>query len=327
MSTPPDASATLDRPAPARPTGYFGPDFDAAGLRRFYDEQGFFVIEDAFSPEATAALRADATAICRGEHGAVAGLPEIPTDASDADVLRQILCIHFPHKISPLMSASLAQEVVVRALVAALGPNVKCMQSMLFIKSSGKPGQAWHQDEDYIPTRDRSLIGAWISLDHANVENGGLWILPGSHRPGVLWDQHWHGDRRFDCAEESQGFPWRDEDAVPVEVRPGSVVFFNGYTLHRSLPNRAPEGTYRRALVNHYMRAESFLPWQPPAAGYKAGMAKLDYRDVIMVAGTDPYSHHGYADLARPQIRPDGRSGCINWGGDGEKRTYHDDEA
>ncbi len=28
-----------------------------------------------------------------------------------------------------------------------IGPDVKCMQSMLFIKASGKPGQAWHQDE------------------------------------------------------------------------------------------------------------------------------------------------------------------------------------
>ena len=187
-------------PPPVRPTGYFGPDFNAAELRRFYDEQGYFVIEDAFSPEEITALRDDATAICRGAHGPLQGRPEIPPDATDAEVLKQILCIHFPHKISAIMRASLDQTTLTRALVAALGPNVKCMQSMLFIKSSGKPGQAWHQDEDYIPTRDRSLIGAWISIDHATVENGGLWILPGSHRPGILWDQHWHGDRRFDCA-------------------------------------------------------------------------------------------------------------------------------
>lgn len=325
MSTPP---AVIDAPvspppAPAapRPTGYFGLDFDAAALRRFFDEQGFFVIEDVFSPTEIAALRDDATAICRGAHGPIKNAPAYPADATDAEVLRQILCIHFPHKISPIIRASLDHPVLVRALVAALGPNVKCMQSMLFIKASGKPGQAWHQDEDYIPTRDRSLLGAWISIDHATVENGGLWILPGSHRPGILWDQHWHGDRRFDCAEESRGFPWRDEDAVPVEVRPGSVVFFNGYTLHRSLPNRAPEGTYRRALVHHYMRAESFLPWHPPGADAKIGMAKLDYRDVVMVAGEDPYAHHGYTNIAQPSIRPDGRSGCVDWV-KGDKRDY-----
>ena len=63
-----------------------------------------------------------------------------------------------------------------------IGPNVKAMQSMLFIKAEGKPGQAWHQDEYYIPTRDRSLTAAWIALDDATVENGCLWVLPGSHR-------------------------------------------------------------------------------------------------------------------------------------------------
>ena len=320
MSIPP---VTMNAPVTARPTGYFGPDFDAAELGQFYRDEGFFVIEDAFSPAEVEALRADTTAICRGEHGEVERAPQFAPDTPEAEVLRQILCIHFPHKISPIMRAALEQPVVVRALQAAVGPNVKCMQSMLFVKSSGKPGQAWHQDEDYIPTRDRSLIGAWISIDRATTENGGLWILPGSHKPGILWDQHWHGDRRFDCAEESRGFPWKDEDAVPVEVRPGAVVFFNGYTLHRSLPNRAPEGTYRRALVNHYMSSESMLPWHPPGPDYKSGMAKLDYRDVVIVAGEDPYAHHGYTDIARPLIRPDGRSGCVNWT-NGESRDYHD---
>ena len=36
----------------------------------------------------------------------------------------------------------------------------------------------------------------------------------------------------------------------------GSVVFFNGYLLHKSLKNRRRDG-FRRALVNHYMRAEN----------------------------------------------------------------------
>lgn len=301
--------------------GYFPPTFDPADLAKFYQNYGYFVIEDAFSPDEIAAIREDATAICRGERGPLKGAPEIPAGATDAEVLQQMLCIHFPHKISPIIRDSLAHPTIVRALTSAIGPNVKCMQSMMFIKSAGKPGQAWHQDEDYIPTRDRSLLGAWISVDHATQENGCLWIIPGSHRPGVLWDQHWHGDRRFDCAEESRDFPWTDDDAIPVEVRPGAVVFFNGYTLHRSLPNRAPEGTYRRALVNHYMSCESFLPWFPPAADYKSGMAKLDYRDVVIVAGEDPYKHHGYTNIAEALLRPDGRSGCINWTS-GEKREY-----
>lgn len=49
------------------------------------------------------------------------------------------------------MVRSLAHPAVVDVLTDAIGPHVKCMQSMLFIKAAGKPGQAWHQDEDSHP--------------------------------------------------------------------------------------------------------------------------------------------------------------------------------
>lgn len=305
--------------------GYFRSDFDPDALGRFYREQGFFVVEDAFTRAEVDALKAETLAICRGERGSVKGAAPLDPAESDSAVLRRYLCIHFPHKISPAMREALFNPPTLRALTTAVGPNVKCMQSMLFIKPSGKPGQAWHQDEDYIPTRDRSLIGAWIALDRATVENGCLRIIPGSHRSGVLWDQHWHADRRFDCSEEARGFPYADADAIPVEVEAGSVVFFNGYTLHRSLPNRAPEGTFRRSLVNHYMSCESLLPWRLPAEDQKVSMAKLDWRDVVVVAGRDPYADHGYTDETQTFLRLDGKTGCVDWA-TGSPNKYANEE-
>ncbi len=228
--------------------------------------------------------------------------------ATDELVVRRYLCIHFPHKLSALMRQALAHPLVVEALRQLVGPNLKAMQSMLFIKSEGKPGQAWHQDELFIPTRDRSLTAAWIALDDATVENGCLWVLPGSHARGVLYPDRDHDDSRFDCEVEAYDFPYGDDDAVPVEVAAGSVVLFNGYLLHRSLPNRGRHGL-RRALVNHYMSAESLLPWFLPPAG--VGMGRADHRDVVLVAGTDPYAHKGTVDLMRPHVRPDGQGGCL----------------
>jgi phytanoyl-CoA hydroxylase len=178
---------------------------------------------------------------------------------------------------------------------------------MLFIKATGKPGQAWHQDEDFIPTRDRSLVGGWIAMDDATIENGCLWLIPGSHKPGILWPMERQQDSRFDCTDESTGFPYTDADAIPVEVEAGSIVFFNGYLLHRSFPNRAQSG-YRRVLVNHYMRAESLLPWRQPRE--HEHMAITDYRDIVMVAGQDPYAYKGTEDIARPHVRPSGEGGC-----------------
>ena len=279
-------------------------------IAEFYARNGYYVLENGFSAEEIQNLRDETVRICAGDFGDVAGAQGRLPNETDDELLRRYLCIHFPHKTSPLMLGALSQPKIVEALTAMIGPNVKCMQSMLFIKASGKPGQAWHQDEDYIPTRDRSLCGAWIAMDDATTENGCLWIIPGSHQPGVLWDQEWHGDRRFDCALESVNFPYSDEDAIPVEVKAGAVVFFNGYTLHRSLPNRAKSG-YRRALVNHYMSAESLLPWTQPRPG-DPNMAKLDHRDIVMVAGRDPYAHHGLEERHKPHVRAAGDGGCVS---------------
>jgi ectoine hydroxylase-related dioxygenase (phytanoyl-CoA dioxygenase family) len=196
---------------------------------------------------------------------------------------------------------------IVDLLTQIIGPDVKAMQSMLFIKREGMPGQAWHQDEFFIPTRDRSLTGVWIALDDATTENGCLWVLPGSHAPGVLYPDRDHDDERFDCSIEAYDFPYSDDDAVPLQVGAGSVVFFNGYLLHRSLPNHAIRGM-RRALVHHYMSAASLLPWMAPPAGVH--VAKHDHRDIVLVAGRDHYAYKGTVDLMRPHLRPAGDGGC-----------------
>lgn len=229
-----------------------------------------------------------------------------PDSDSDADVLRRFLCVHHPHKVSEVVRGALSHPRIVPALTQVIGPNVKAMQSMLFIKSEGRPGQAWHQDEYFIPTRDRSLTAVWIALDDATVENGCLWVLPGSHRRGVLYPDRDQDDPRFDCTNEAHGFPYTDADAVPVEIPAGAAVIFNGYLLHRSLPNSGRHG-YRRALANHYMSAESTLAWKIPPG---ARAANWDYRDILLVAGEDPYAYKGITDDTRPSVRPDKEGGC-----------------
>lgn len=274
-------------------------------------ERGYLVVEGALTPGEVTELRHEAARICRGELGALPGVPPSRAEDSDDEVISRVLCLHQPHKVSPVMHRYLAHRTIVDVLTRIISPNVKAMQSMLFIKAAGKPGQAWHQDEDYIPTRDRSLTGVWIAMDDATVENGCLWVIPGSQRHGVLWPLKWHGDRRFDCAQEAYDFPFRDEDAIPVEVKAGAMVFFNGYLLHRSLPNHAKAG-FRRALVNHYMSAESLLPWNQLKEGQSA--AQADFRDIVMIAGKDPYAYKGLEEVCKPSVRPTGQGGCGSWG-------------
>ncbi len=302
-------------PKAGLPSGYFTrPVQDEAAT--FYRENGYLVIHEALSRSEIAELIQSTTKLCRNQEGKIDGVEPAAESVSDTEVLQHVLCIHFPNKLSPVMQAALAHPAIVEVLTRVISPNVKCMQSMLFVKASGKPGQAWHQDEDYIPTRDRSLTGAWIAMDDATLKNGCLWVLPGSQQRGILWPQKFHFDERFDCSHESYDFPWNEEDSVPVEVKAGSIVFFNGYLLHRSLPNRAESG-FRRALVNHYMSAESLLPWWRPDE--KTAMAVADYRDITMVAGTDPYAYKGTANLMNAFVRSVGKGGCADWNDEEQK--------
>jgi ectoine hydroxylase-related dioxygenase (phytanoyl-CoA dioxygenase family) len=261
---------------------------------KFFVENGYLVMPGLVTPEEIEELKADTNQIARG-HYPTKSLQPLPADMSDAEVLRNILCIHQPHYISPVMRKYVQHPQicgVLSQITAAHLPywdgSVKCMQSMLFVKPPEFQGQAWHQDEIYIPTRDRSLIGAWIAMDDATVENGCLFVIPGSHRNGYLFPQHPHNNPdEFDFAPESYGFDESQE--IPVEVKAGTVVFFNGYLLHRSYRNRS-QG-YRRVLVNHYMNAWSLLPWSLREGEY---VAQADRRKIIPVAGVDPYAWKGY---------------------------------
>lgn len=263
---------------------------------QFFIENGYLVVPNLLSDKEIEELRQDTVTLARGEYECD-NMKPLPNSVTDEEAIGRVLCIHQPHFVSETIEKYVKHPKIcgiLSQITAAHLPfwdgSVKCMQSMLFVKPPNFQGQAWHQDEIYIPTRDRSLIGAWIAMDDATVENGCLWVLPGSHRQGYLYPQRNHENPdEFDFAQESYGFDGSEE--VPVEVTTGTLVFFNGYLLHRSRKNRGD--TFRRVLVNHYCNSWSLLPWSIREGERPAS---ADRRCIIPVSGVDPYSWKGYDD-------------------------------
>ena len=261
---------------------------------RTYIDDGYLVVPELVTNDELDVLKADVTKLARGEYPAD-NLQTLSAQTTDEEVAKHVLCIHNPHAISPvILKYAIHSRIcgvlsqITAAHLAHWDGSVKLMQSMFFVKPPDFQGQAWHQDEVYIPTRDRSLIGAWIAIDDANIDNGCLRVLPGSHRSGYLYPQRPHNrPNEFDLADESFG-DFDESSEVLVEVKAGSVVFFNSHLLHRAYKNRSK--VYRRALVNHYMNAWSQSPWRPQE-GVK--IAKTDFRAITPVAGIDPYAWRG----------------------------------
>ncbi|TGV00239.1 phytanoyl-CoA dioxygenase family protein [Flavivirga rizhaonensis] len=266
----------------------------------FYNKYGYLTASNAFNEETITKLKAEATAIVGGKRGKIDGAVDLEENLSEEAILRKYAAIHFPHKISPLMKEAASDSKVANYLSALVSLNVKCLQTMLFIKGPGKKGQAWHQDEFFIPTRDRSLTGVWIALEDADLENGCLWVIPGSHKDGIIKKRIENTNEEFADTTTLDIGSYNEKDFVKVEVKLGSIIIFNGYLLHMSLRNNS-SNRFRRALVSHYCSAESMLPWDQDGRQEPT----QDFRDIFIVAGKDPYEYKGTQNLSKPFVRPD----------------------
>lgn len=117
---------------------------------------------------------------------------------------------------------------------------------------SGGP-TGWHQDHPLWPIiQPADLVSAWVALDDAVIENGCMWMVPGSHK----W-----GDHQKYLANTPDFKPYHKQpellpegavvEAVPFEIKKGQVGYHHSLTWHGSPHNRSQ--LKRRAIAVHYM--------------------------------------------------------------------------
>jgi phytanoyl-CoA hydroxylase len=112
----------------------------------------------------------------------------------------------------------------------------------------------WHQDHPYWPIiQPADLVSAWVALDDVDVENGCMWMVPGSHK----WGPHKGGTigtNEEDFAplpDLSLLPPGIDVTPVPMPVKKGCAGLHHCLTWHGSPPNRSDRG--RPGIAVHYM--------------------------------------------------------------------------
>ncbi|HEY4352070.1 MAG TPA: phytanoyl-CoA dioxygenase family protein [Paraburkholderia sp.] len=106
----------------------------------------------------------------------------------------------------------------------------------------------WHRDVRYWSFERDDLVSVWFALGRETVDNGALWLVPGSHTAALT-------SERFDDAKffrsdlpENQALI---QTAVSPELNVGDVVFFHCNTLHSAGKNLTNDVKFSLVFTYH----------------------------------------------------------------------------
>jgi phytanoyl-CoA hydroxylase len=106
----------------------------------------------------------------------------------------------------------------------------------------------WHRDIRYWSFAEDNLVSVWMALGAENIENGALWLVPGSHR--LRFDAERFDAARFfraDLADNAEII----RDAVSPTLAPGDALLFHCNTLHAAGQNRSERVKFSLVYTYH----------------------------------------------------------------------------
>ena len=156
--------------------------------------------------------------------------------------INQLLAPDMPQSFRLL----LAYPPLLRAVSQLMGGDLfaTSVHSLVFkMPKHGVPAP-WHQDP--VKVFRYPVFNMDVYLDAAHPDNGGLWVIPGSHLAGYHNPKHhpdfiqsWTGGRNADAP-----------GAIAVETEPGDVIFHATTVIHGSFWSRAE--SLRRTVYYHF---------------------------------------------------------------------------
>ncbi len=234
-----------------------------------FQEQGYLVVRGLLAPDEVRALLDRFMDL--HARGPIPGhFAPTPLEEAGGDILKLYPRMLHPHQVDDLALRYLLDARVAAILSDLFREEPLAAQSMFYFKPAGARGQALHQDNFYLKVEPGACIAAWMALDPADRENGGLEVVPGTQAMDIFCPEE--ADQSVSFTRDYVPVP-PGLEAVPVDLAPGDVLFFNGSLVHGSNPNRTAD-RFRRSFIGHYI-------------GRSSERMALWYRPVLTMAGEE----------------------------------------
>lgn len=191
---------------------------------------------------------------------------------SGADKFKSINKIgHALHVLEPTFKRYTFDDRI-KTLVRRIGISKPAVcQSMYIFKQARIGGPVPpHLDATYLYTHPLGkVIGIWVALEDAKIDNGCLWFIPGSHKevqkagdvPVRFIRVKEEDIEREGCTTKSTGPHPKYDDAafVPVPIKAGDAIVIHGLVVHKSEANRSE--TESRHIYTYHIVEQEGTTW------------------------------------------------------------------
>jgi len=208
-----------------------------------YQSDGFLTLPNVLSAAEIAELQAEAARLverkdlidsdnirCRWQN-------HIETDECRFDCFDPVI------DLSEVCAKVARHPRILDAVSTLYGERAHLFKDKLIFKPPGARGYAMHQDYISWESFPRTFVTVIVAIDSSNSTNGATEVFPGYHTKGCLTpeDGMYH-ELPAELIDASKG--------VSLDLEPGDIAIFSGFTPHRSAANRSNQ--WRRLMYLSY---------------------------------------------------------------------------
>ncbi|NOU98174.1 phytanoyl-CoA dioxygenase family protein [Paenibacillus sp. LMG 31456] len=210
-----------------------------------FETEGYLIVSGLFSDEQVEEIIVTFDQI---SEQTIPGHFEPDRSQDTKDVLKRYPRVMQPHRFNETALKYMLHEPVLQVLKDLFEENPLAAQTMFYYKPPGSRGQALHQDNFYLKVEPGNCIAAWMAVDSADEENGGLLVVPRTNEHEIVCPE---------LADDTESFTKhlvkvpQGNTIVPAVMKKGDVLFFNGNLIHGSYRNKSKD-RFRRAFICHY---------------------------------------------------------------------------